>query len=87
MSGVLQGSVLGPLLFLVFIDDVYEVIKSSFVIKYADDMKLAIAFDADSYSQQQSCGSLQEDLAAILNLSHSSGLTLNAKKMCISSLR
>ena len=39
-SGVLQGSVLGPLLFLVFIDDLPEWIKSSMLLLFADDTKV-----------------------------------------------
>ena len=39
-SGVLQGSILGPLFFLVFFSDITEVVKHSKVIKYADDTVL-----------------------------------------------
>ena len=36
-SGVLQGSILGPLLFLVFYNDLVDIGIASRVIKYADD--------------------------------------------------
>ena len=39
-SGVPQGSVLGPLLFLLYIDEIHHVISNSTVKLFADDIAL-----------------------------------------------
>lgn len=40
-SGVPPGSVLGPQMFTVYINDVVEVVESAYVLLFADDIKLA----------------------------------------------
>ena len=56
-SGIPQGTVIGPLLFVIFINDLPEVIKSSELFLFADDTELFHAI----YTEED-CTSLQPDL-------------------------
>ena len=57
MSGVPQGSVLGPILFLIYIYNDLEADISSKVLKFADDTKIFRKVTNDTDKQ-----SLQDDL-------------------------
>ncbi|XP_065336851.1 uncharacterized protein LOC135937619 [Cloeon dipterum] len=74
-SGVVQGSVLGPLLFNIFVADLPEMVTSSTLVQYADD--------ATIYKEircQEDADALQEDLFNIDIWCSNNGMTLNAKK-------
>ena len=68
----LQGSILGPLLFLVFVNDIPSIISFSELYLFADDSKL------------QSCSSsssdLQEDIDSLVAWSNDNSLFLNSHK-------
>lgn len=74
-SGVPQGSHLGPLIFILSINDVEYVIKESNLLVYADDMKISkcIASHTD-------CHPLQEDLDRFSIWCQKNHLELNVSK-------
>lgn len=74
-SGVPQGSNLGPKLFLVFVNDLPDVIRNSHYSLFADDLKIYRTIN-DSHDASL----LQEDLSNILEWTIMNNLPLNIKK-------
>ena len=74
--GVPQGSVLGPLLFIIYINDLHLHVENSKVILYADDTALFYASKDTSEVQQV----LQRDLSSVHSWLTANKLTLNVKK-------
>ena len=80
-SGVVQGSVLGPHLFLLFIDDLCRILsKDKCVCKlYADDVKLYTVLQL-----REDCDSLQDELDALSTWSNAWQLRISyAKCSCM----
>ena len=79
VSGVPQGSVLGPLLFLVLLGDIDKSVSSAFVSSFADDTRVG--------HRIKTAGDvtvLQEDLKTIYQWSSENNMTFNSEKFeCI----
>src|SRR5215469_7075479 len=76
ISGVPQGYVLRPLLFLIFINDLDENILSS-LKKFADDTKLY-----REISSTNDCQTLQEDVDKLIGWSEEFKMLFNVEKCC-----
>ena len=75
VSGVPQGSILWPLLFILYIDDVKHVVQHSSIKVFADDISL--------YSQvscYDDCSKLQDDLSCVYQWFLKWQLKLNPNK-------
>ena len=73
-SGVSQGSVLGPVLFVIFINDLDEGVRNH-ILKFADDTKLF-----SQVSTYEDAEKLQNDLSTLNEWSNEWSMLFNAEK-------
>lgn len=73
-SGVPQGSVLGPMIFILFINDICNTLKSSTYL-YADDLKFYRVI-----TTRLDCVALQTDIDSLLKWCHFNGMEANFSK-------
>ena len=81
LSGVPQGSCLGPLLFIAYVNDIDDCLEHSVILKYADDIKLYCAFSDSSNSSAVT--SFQNDLNSLESWSGKWQLNFNINKCAI----
>jgi len=76
-SGEVQGSVIGPLLFVLFINDITQIFNDNKCVckLYADDLKLYTVLHAN-----EDCRNLQDKLNAVYDWSQNWQLGLSYKK-------
>ena len=76
LFGVPQGSILGPLLFILYVNGVTKTTKNTEMLLYADD----IVITASDKDPNVAGRLLQEDLTNLVQWCTKNGLTINTKK-------
>ena len=76
ISGVPQGSVICPLLFLILISDIEECIYNSFVSSFADDTRVGCGI-----ASAEDAANLQEDLKRIYSWAITNNMLFTAKSL------
>jgi hypothetical protein len=74
-SGVPQGSILGPLLFVLYINDMPSVVRSIDIALFADDAKCIMKISSD-----EDCRSMQADLDRLFEWGNTWSMCFNVNK-------
>ena len=76
LSRVTQGSILGPLLFTIFFNDITDVIEGARIVKYADDTVIYVAVRDMTVIKTK----LSKDMDSIADWFDENGYVVNLKK-------
>lgn len=74
-SGVPQGSHVGPVLFIIFVNDIPYCLRFSECFMYADDLKFSRIIESEN-----DCILLQRDVDSLVKWCNDNGMSLNVKK-------
>ena len=78
LSGVPQGSVLGPILFILYINDLHKVVQNCHTGSFADDTKIQREIDV-----AEDTAIVQNDLNNIIEWSKHNNMVLHEQKFML----
>ena len=79
-SGVIQGSILGPTLFSIFINDIDKCLSYCQILKYADDVRIFLSVPRRDANIHDLRHKIQSDINCLTQWALESGLSFNVKK-------